>query len=306
MNHNQSRKQNRTISKVTVIQNSCQHFESLWRRFSASLHTACCSCATAGTSSAGTGGTGSPGTEAQSVGGVIHSPGDSASDCPSPAPSPRLSLVPKARPPRGAVWFYISGSGTRFSPESPWVSETPPVRPVRAPRGTAARWSGAPARRPVRERRPLWSAFWCPACTAAHRMNSWPTPRCGDIHPPSSAARPAAHSVLSGLHRQGKTNIKKININVCFLWQGGQKHTSCWLDGHFNRLPVSFSSLVPFCHHCVSAWPSPSLPHDKCLLFIGLFMSDCNLNDWPLDSFKESWTFYCEKINTCNLCRFCW
>ena len=219
MNHNQSRKQNRTISKVTVIQNSCQHFESLWRRFSASLHTACCSCATAGTSSAGTGGTGSPGTEAQSVGGVIHSPGDSASDCPSPVPSPRLSLVPKARPPRGAVWFYISGSGTRFSPESPWVSETPPVRPVRAPRGTAARWSGAPARRPVRERRPLWSAFWCPACTAAHRMNSWPTPRCGDIHPPSSAARPAAHSVLSGLHRQGKTNIKKININVCFLWQ---------------------------------------------------------------------------------------
>ena len=198
-------------TEVTVIQHSCQHFESLWRSFRASLHTTCCSCATAGTSSAGTGGTGSPGTEAQSLGGVIHSPGDSAFDCPSPALSLRLSLVPIARPPHGAVWFYISGSGTRFSPESLWVSEILPVRPVRALRGTAARWSGAPARRPVSERRPLWSAFWCPACTAAHRMNSWPTPRCGDIHPLSSVARPAAHSVFSGLHRQGKTK----NNNKC-------------------------------------------------------------------------------------------
>lgn len=77
----------------------------------------------------------------------------------SPPPSWPPGSTPSGRRPSGGVSSCTGGSGTRSWPESLWASGRPPGPPAPARTGTAGGWSGAPARRPARERRRPWSAF---------------------------------------------------------------------------------------------------------------------------------------------------
>lgn len=189
----------------------------VWGDFRGSLHASRCSCRTAGSSSAGRGGTGRHGTAAGLQGCALCSPAGMF-DRPSPALLLLLSVLePRAPTSSATVWFYICDSGTRFSPGSLWVSELRPDLPVQNQTGTAARWSGAPARRSARKRRPLWSVSWLGAYNVVHRMKKWPCRRCGDIPPPrprpSSAVYPSLEGVVAGL---GVKILKIISTPTAF------------------------------------------------------------------------------------------
>lgn len=162
-----------------------------------------CSRSMAGSSTADTGSTGRPGTAVPLLGCVLQSCSSTAFDCPSPVLSLLLSLAnctPPAPPSSGAAWFYISGSGTRFWPGSLWASALRPDRPVPGPRGTAACWSGAPARGPARGRRPPWTASSRRAWTPRRPRRVWP-----GVHlrtpPHYSAADAAPHAEAAGLQQ---------------------------------------------------------------------------------------------------------